>query len=65
MKHASLKIKIDLDSGEAELLPVDQQPIFEGRDDLFIMDILQDISFDLTAMYIKASNKLWEGRNDR
>ena len=50
--RGSIKIRYCRESGEAEVLPFDEQPIFnKGESHLWNADILKDIIFDLTRMY--------------
>jgi hypothetical protein len=57
--RGSIKIRYCRESGEAEVLPFDEQPIFnKGESHLWNADILKDIIFDLTQVYNKSVNMM-------
>jgi hypothetical protein len=47
IEYRGLVIKIDRETGEGEVLQIEDQPMFEGEDDLAILDMLDDISYDI------------------
>ena len=47
IEYRGLVIKIDRETGEGEVLQIEDQPMFEGEDDLYILDMLDDISYDI------------------
>jgi hypothetical protein len=59
-EYRGLVIKIDHETGEGEVLQIEDQPMFEGEDDLFILDMLDDISYDIDHiknMFVKQLSK--------
>ena len=58
IEYRGLVIKIDRETGE--VLQIEDQPMFEGEDDLFILDMLDDISYDINHiknMFLKHLSK--------
>ena len=47
IEYRGLVIKIDRETGEGEVLQIEDQPMFEGEDDLYILDMLDDIIYDI------------------
>ena len=59
-EYRGLVIKIDSETGEGEVLQIEDQPMFEGEDDLAILDMLDDISHDIDHiknMFVKQLSK--------
>ena len=59
-EYRGLVIKIDSETGEGEVLQIEDQPMFEGEDDLAILDMLDDISYDIDHiknMFLKHLSK--------
>ena len=60
IEYRGLVIKIDRETGEGEVLQIEDQPMFEGEDDLYILDMLDDISYDINHirnMFVKQLSK--------
>ena len=60
IEYRGLVIIIDSETGEGEVLQIEDQPMFEGEDDLFILDMLDDISYDIDHiknMFVKQLSK--------
>jgi hypothetical protein len=51
IEYRGLVIGLNADTGEANILPINDQPMFEGENDLWILDVLKDLSYDLGQLY--------------
>lgn len=51
IEYRGLVIALNAETDEANILPINDQPMFEGENDLWILDVLKDLSYDLGQLY--------------
>ncbi len=51
IEYRGLVVAMNDDTGEAQVLPIADQPMFEGESNEAILDVLNDIAHDIQHLY--------------